>query len=106
MPSYDTIMQLPYKAFLKEVLAEAPSNCTWMEVRDWLLTKYSPIQMAYMYIKLHKALVELTPDGQPEDPEADWLRDQMDVFWYGADPEVLEYIDWLNLPSDNYWPRG
>lgn len=106
MPSYDTIMQLPYKDFLEEVFIGAPKNCTWMEVRDWLMTKYSPIQITYMYIKLYKQLVQFTPDGQEEDSEADSLRDDMDVFYFASDLEELKNIDWVNLPDKNYWPRG
>jgi hypothetical protein len=45
-----------------------------------------------MYCKLYEQLIIFTPDDDEEDPEADLLRTQMDVFWYATEINEIEKI--------------
>ena len=91
MPTYQELLQLPYQEFLDEVLRDAPKNCTWHEVASWLGKQYSNQQIAEMNAKLYKQLCIFTPDNADEDPAADPLRDEMDIFWRAGDHELNEH---------------
>lgn len=84
MSDYQTLMQLPYQEFLAEVLRGAPRDCVWRAVSEWLEERYTQEQLEEMYCKLYDKLVELTPDDADEDPAAEPLRDEMDVFWFAV----------------------
>lgn len=61
-----------------------------MKVRNWLDENYSQQQIAEMNAKLYRQLCIFTPDDRVEDPAADDLRDQMDVFCYAGSHELNE----------------
>lgn len=89
---YDQLMQLPWQQFLEEVLRECPKNTTWYDTRDWLKTQYTPQQIAEMYVKLDKHLMYMIPYSKEEEPQADHLRDYMDIFWYATESELIEKL--------------
>jgi len=56
------------------------------------MRKYTSQQIAAMYCKLYEQLIIFTPDGEEEAPEADLLRDQMDIFWYATTVSEIDKI--------------
>lgn len=82
-------MKLPYDQFLAEVLRDHPDG-TWHQTSNWLSSKYTPKEIAEMYAKLHQQLVIWSPYDREEGPEADLLRDQMDIFWYATSRKEIE----------------
>lgn len=88
---YDDLMQLPYANFLAKVLEDHPDG-SWHNTQGWLMEKYTPQQIAAMYCKLYRQLVIFTPDDAEEAPEADLLREQMDIFWYATTIDEIEKI--------------
>ena len=94
---YEDLIQLPVAQFLAEALRDHPDG-SWHEIQKWLEKKYTPEQIAAMYAKLYVQLVEYTPDGKEEDPRAELLRDQMDIFWYATKIKLIEEeLDKLGL---------
>ena len=79
-----------YDQFLTEVLRDHPDG-TWHQTSEWLSSKYTSMQIAKMYVKLHQHLVAFTLDEE-EQAEADLLRDQMDIFWYATDQQEVEKV--------------
>ena len=88
---HDQLMQLPYSKFLDEVLRDHPDG-SWHNTQEWLMRKYTSQQIAAMYCKLYEQLIIFTPDGEEEAPEADLLRDQMDIFWYATTVSEIDKI--------------
>ena len=41
-----------------------------------------------MYVKLDKHLMYMIPYSKEEEPQADHLRDYMDIFWYATESEL------------------
>ena len=101
MSTYQELLKLPYKEFLEEVLRPAPKNCTRHAVRDWLEEQYTQDQLEEMYCKLYRKLTELTPDDRDEDPAAEILRDEMDVFWFAVKNHKLLEIKLVEIQGYN-----
>jgi hypothetical protein len=85
---FQNVIKLPYKQFLAEVLREAPQDCTWREVSDWLHSQYSVEEIAQMNGLLYKQLCIMTQTEEGDNEEADVLRDHMDYFWFAGDVET------------------
>ena len=88
MLAYQKLLQLPYQDFIAKVLQEAPNNCTWTEISDWLSNQYTPEQIAEMYAKLYNQLCILY--AIEDDFAANDLRYKMDIFWYAGDSQLNE----------------
>ena len=43
-------------------------------------------------LNLDKQLIDYLPDNQQEDPQANSLRDHMDIFWYATEQELIEKL--------------
>ena len=88
--NYEQLINLPWQEFLDEVLRDGPKDTTWYAKSDWLEAQYTSEQIAHMYVKLHKQLIVFTPDNKLEDVKADYLRDNMDIFCYATEQELIE----------------
>ena len=94
---YDRLMEMPWEKFLVEVLRDAPENDTYREAARWLAGRFSQEQIIGMYAKLYAQLADFV-FTDPRNinkyyEKEDYLRDQMDVFWYAIkDRATLEKV--------------
>lgn len=67
---------MTWQEIVDEYLKNAPKDCTWVTVSDWVEENYSEEQIIHV---LELLWLELRKDSESE--ESDEIRDVMDIFW-------------------------
>lgn len=86
-------LQLPYRKLVAEVLADCPKNCTWYVVSEWVSKKYTEKEITDIYSKLFGHYLSFSReqrDLQEENEEINFILDNLDIFWYAGNDDLLE----------------
>lgn len=79
---FDDIVKLPWRDMLSILLRDAPTNCTWMTVSDFISNTYSQEQIVRVNFLLWKT-VDSFEDNNCE--EADDVRNSVEEWWYAIE---------------------
>lgn len=63
---------------------------TWLEQAKWVIAHHSQEVIYQTNVMLYDALLKVNND---DSPEADAVRDELEIFWYALDEEHLKRLE-------------
>lgn len=84
---FEDIMKLPWREAAELLLRDGPKNCSWADLRDYILETYTQDQILSVNVRFWQALNSLDPYSKDPDilKEYDAVCDVSDYWWYAME---------------------